>query len=158
MKWSACILEECQGSELRRRRITAQSPRFSRWMQKDNEFRCNPSLGLSCAFGVKKELIVEGRIKLKHLNLCIGKNITQLRIKWTFDILTKYHSKIFIKWIWSCLKNLRIGIRIVLRSNAYFDAIIALKIWNRWAMIKLVKIYPCAYLIIYLFLDSLVIL
>ena len=31
-------IEECQASELERQRITAQSPRFSRWMQKDNEF------------------------------------------------------------------------------------------------------------------------
>ena len=79
-------IEECQASELRRQRITAQSPRFSRWMQKDNEFGSNPSLGpsLSCAFGVKRQLTVEGRIKLKQLNLCIG-HIIQLRIKWTID-------------------------------------------------------------------------
>ena len=45
-------IEECKASELRRQRITAQSPRFSRWMQKGNEFGSNPSLGpsLSCAF------------------------------------------------------------------------------------------------------------
>ena len=30
---------------------------------------------LSCAFGVKRHLTEEGRIKLKHLNLCIGQNI-----------------------------------------------------------------------------------
>ena len=39
-----------------RRLITAQSPRFIRWMQKDSEFGYNHSLGLSlsCALGVKK--------------------------------------------------------------------------------------------------------
>ena len=63
----------------------------------------------------KTQLTVEGRIKLKHLNLCIGQNITQLRIKWTIDIVTKYHSKI---WIWSLFLKLirddalRIGIGI----------------------------------------------
>ena len=64
-------IEECQASELRRQRIIAQSPRISRYMQKDNEFWSNPSLGpsLSCAFGVKSRLTVEGRIKLKYLNL-----------------------------------------------------------------------------------------
>ena len=58
---------------------------------KDNEFGCIPSLGpsLSCAFGVN---IVKGRIKLKHLNICLGQNIIQLKIKWTIDIVTKYHS------------------------------------------------------------------
>ena len=39
--------EECQVSELRRQRITAQSPGFSGWVQKDNEFGSNPSLGPS---------------------------------------------------------------------------------------------------------------
>ena len=93
-------IEECQASELKRQRITAQSPRFSRWMQKDNEFGSNPSLGpsLSCIFGVKRQLTAEGRIKLKYLNLCIEQNIIQLRIKWSIDIVTKYHSK-FIIWI-----------------------------------------------------------
>ena len=62
-------------------------------MQKDNEF------GSSFAFGVKRQLTVEGRIKLKYLNLCIGQNIIQLRIEWTIDIVTKYRSKLFITWI-----------------------------------------------------------
>ena len=54
-------IEECQASELRQQRITAQSPRFSGWMQKGNEFGSNPSLGpsLSCAFGIKRKLTVE---------------------------------------------------------------------------------------------------
>ena len=70
-------------------------------MQKDNDFGSNSSLGpsLSCAFGVKRQLIVEGPIKLKHLNLCTGQNIIQLRTKWTIDIVTNYHSKLFIIWI-----------------------------------------------------------
>ena len=63
---------------------------------KNNKFGSNPSLGPSCAFGVKRQLTVEGRIELKHLNLCIGQNIIQLRIKWTIDIVSKYHSKLFI--------------------------------------------------------------
>ena len=56
-------IEECQASELRRKGITAQSPRFSRWMLKDNEFGSNPSLdpSLSCAFGIKKEVTYSGR-------------------------------------------------------------------------------------------------
>ena len=39
----------------------ASGDRFSRWMQKDNEFGSNPSVGpsLSCAFGVKRQLTVE---------------------------------------------------------------------------------------------------
>ena len=40
-------------------------------MQKDNQFGGQPQPGL----GVKKQLTVEGRIKLKHLNLCIGYKI-----------------------------------------------------------------------------------
>ena len=93
-------IEECQASELRRQRITAQSPRFNRWMQKD-EFGFNSSLdpSLSSALGVKRQLTVEGRMKLKHLNLCIEQNNIQLRIKWTIDIIMKYHSKLFIIWI-----------------------------------------------------------
>ena len=68
-------------------------------MQKD-EFECNPSLvpSLSCVFGVKKAALA-GRIKPKHLNLCIGQNIIQFRIKSTIDIVTQYHSKLFIIWI-----------------------------------------------------------
>ena len=94
-------IEECQASELRRQRITAQSPRFSRWMQKDKDFGSNPSLdpNLSCAYGLKRQLIVEGRLKLKHLNLCIEQNTIQLRIEWTIVIVMKYHSKLFIIWI-----------------------------------------------------------
>ena len=74
-------IEECQASELSRQRIIAQSPRLCRWMQKDNEFGSNPSLGpsLSCAFGVKRQLTADGRIKLKHLNVSIGQNIIQLK-------------------------------------------------------------------------------
>ena len=92
-------IEECQASELRRQRITAHSPRFSRWMQKGNEFGSNPSLGpsQSCALGKERQLTVEGRIKRKYLNLCIGQNIIQLRIKWAFGIVTKLH--VFIVWI-----------------------------------------------------------
>ena len=55
-----------------------------------DEFGSNPSLGpspsLSFAFGVKRQLTVEGRIELKYLNLCIGRNIIQFKIKWTIDI------------------------------------------------------------------------
>ena len=79
-------IEECQAFELRQQRITAQSPRFSRWMQKDKEIGSNPSL--SCAFGAKRQLSAEGRTK--HLNICIGQNIIQLKIKLTIVIVTKY--------------------------------------------------------------------
>ena len=94
-------IEDYQASELRRQKITAQSPRLSRWMQKGNGFGSNPCLGpsLRCAFGIKRQLTVERRIKRKYLNLCIGQNIIQLRIKWTIGIVTKYHSKLFIIWI-----------------------------------------------------------
>ena len=51
MKGSACILEECQASERRRRRITAQSPRFSRRTSWGATLAWAPRV--SCAFGVK---------------------------------------------------------------------------------------------------------
>ena len=58
----------------------------------------NPSLdlSLSCAFGIKRQLTVEGCIKLKYLDICIGQNIIQLRIKCTIGIVTKCHSKLFM--------------------------------------------------------------
>ena len=55
-------IEECQASELRRQKITAQPPIVSRWMQEGNEFGSDPSLGpsLSCAFGIKGNLQLKG--------------------------------------------------------------------------------------------------
>ena len=63
-------------------------------MQKENEFGCNHSLGSSLfyAFRVKKQLTVAERIKPKHLNLCIGHNFIQLRIKWTINIGTTIYN------------------------------------------------------------------
>ena len=62
-----------------------------------------------------------------------------------------------------CTQRTHILVVALLRSNTYFDAIIALKIGNRLVKIKIitiVKIIPCAYvvyffLIIYLFGDIL---
>ena len=60
--------------------------------KKDNEFGSNPRMGpsLSCAFGIKRQLTVEERIKLKYLNLCIGQNIIQLKGTATLMITTIY--------------------------------------------------------------------
>ena len=48
---------------------------------------------MSYGFGIKRQLTVEGHIKPKYLNICIGQTIIQEKIKWTIGIVTKYHSK-----------------------------------------------------------------
>ena len=90
--------------KFRKFKVPSKGPFMS--TDRQMEYNGQPKSNIAPTFskrGNKKQLTVEGRIKLKHLNLCIRQNIIQLRMKWTIDIVTKYHSKLFIIWMWSCL-------------------------------------------------------
>ena len=84
-------IEECQASELRGQIITASADGCKKTMSLGPTLaKPKPELCIWC-----KKATYSGRA---YLNLSIGQNIIQLIIKWTIDIVTKYHSKLFIIW------------------------------------------------------------